>query len=85
MGDDRIKPNDPRHGAMSEISPDKKWLTVYWGGYSYEIELARMKNPADLLWWIHHLGSKSWPHTTPARISRLIEKVSNAKGWEMYS
>lgn len=80
--DSEIGPRHPEHSKMFEIKGN--WLSVFWGGYSYDIELARIETPEDLLWWLHHIGSKGWEHVTGERVARLIESISGVRGWDMY-
>lgn len=63
---------------------DGGYLTLRWGGYDYDIALDRIKTPQDVMWWLHHLGSKDWPGMTPHRVSKMIELLATHYGWEFY-
>ncbi|EYD77111.1 hypothetical protein Rumeso_01370 [Rubellimicrobium mesophilum DSM 19309] len=76
-----LKPRDPRHKSMVEVDRELGYVSVFWGGYSYDIAIERITSPDDLLWWIVHLAEKGWEHTTPERIALLIAIVVDVKGW----
>ena len=63
---------------------DRKWLTIKWGGYDYEIEMSRIKTPTQLLGWVSHLGEKEWLNCEPWKIARLVELVAREKGWNIH-
>jgi hypothetical protein len=79
-----LPPRDPGHTCMFEFSDGDTWVSIYWGGYSYDYELSRLKRPDDLLWLVHHLSKKEWEHMTAERVWRFIESVAKRKGWPMY-
>tara|TARA_R110000751_G_scaffold307812_1_gene431854 strand:- start:35076 stop:35648 length:573 start_codon:yes stop_codon:yes gene_type:complete len=76
-----LKPSDPRHDKMCEVDEAGEWLTIYWGGYPYEIELSRIQSPEDVLWWVLHLGEKDWPYATASRVAHMVRSIARAKGW----
>lgn len=71
-------PPDP----MLEIEDGE--LRLRWGRRVYPIDVARIRRPEDLLWWLHHLSKKTWPQMTPQRIGLLIEAVAEHRGWKLY-
>ncbi len=48
----------------------------------YPIDKCRIKNEADLLHWIFHLGDKNW--MTKERLLWFAERVCKDKGFRMY-
>jgi len=66
------------------LDADRKWLTIKWGGYDYEIEMSRITTPAQLLGWVSHLGKKEWAGCDPWKIARLVEVVAREKGWNIH-
>lgn len=72
------QPPDPLLAIEDDV------LTLRWGRGAYDIAMARIQHPEDLLWWLHHLSKKAWPEMTPARIGHLIEAVADHRGWPMY-
>jgi hypothetical protein len=75
------KPLPPR---LFDFDEDGKWVNIHWGGYSYEIEMSRIKTPKQLLGWVYHLGQKSWTDTTPERMSAFIQAICRRRGWEIH-
>ena len=76
--------HDPRHWKMFRFDRDEnggEWFELFWGGYAYAYELARIKRPEDLLWLLVHIGRKEWKHFSGYRASALIEAVAKRKGW----
>jgi hypothetical protein len=65
------------------------YLTLNWGGYNggyhYDLDLAKIQKPEDLLWTIHHLSKKTWENMTPAKIGALVMIVARIKGWPPYA
>lgn len=59
-------------------------LHVYWGGYDYEVDLAEVGTPLQLLQWVSHIAEKEWELTTGYRVARLIESVCRVKGWDLH-
>lgn len=80
-----LQPHDPRHKKMFGFTDDGAWLTICWGGGGYEYEMDRFNRPEDLLWLIHHLSKKTWPHMTGLRVGLLIQSVATRKGWQHYA
>lgn len=78
-GEAVLSPRDPRHPKMFEIDGD--YVTIYWGGYAYDIALDRMNTPEKVLQWVLLLSGKAWEHTTPKRIALLIQTVAGATGF----
>lgn len=82
------KPRYVVHDAAEVLNtPDLILVTVEGGAVifledHYEIELARIKNRASLLEWIHHMAQKTW--VTNEMIVQFIEKVCVVKGWPVY-
>lgn len=54
-------------------------MRVYWGGYDYEVDLARIESPAHLCEWVVHLGVKAWPLNSSTRLACFIRKVAAIK------
>lgn len=76
-----VGPRSPEHSAMFEI--EDGYLSIFWGGYSYDIEMTRIETPESLLWWVFHIAQKGWEHITGDRIAMLIESISCERGWEL--
>jgi 5-methylcytosine-specific restriction endonuclease McrA len=79
---------------LMELDPDPLFFTVdraggsvhlYWGGYDYELDLADIRTPMDLLRILSHVATKEWELSTGYRIHRLIERICRARGWDLYS
>lgn len=70
--------------SVCGVDLDGDTLTLRWGGYDYNIDMAEIKAPEDLLWKIHHVGKKTWKGMTAKNISALISVVAHARGWPMY-
>lgn len=66
---------------MIEMDDEMGYISVFWGGYSYDIELSRIAEPEDVLWWLLHITRKEWEHTNPVRIQAFIEAIAARKGW----
>lgn len=81
-----IPVHDPRHKRMFKIERDgaKAWVTLYWGGYGYDYDLSDIRRPEDLLWFLLHVGKKTWRHSSAQRIAALISAISVEKGWAPY-
>lgn len=79
-----LSPRHPDHRKMYEFTDNDEWLSIYWGGFEYPYELARLKRPEDLMWMIVHISKKAWEHMTAARVGMLIESVSQRKGWPAF-
>lgn len=58
---------------------------LWWGGYLYWIEDARLKSENDLLSWVHHVSGKGWEGCTAARVGEFIEDVMSHIGRRLYS
>lgn len=82
-----LAPHDPRHWKMFKFERDEdggEWVEIYWGGYGYPYELARIKRPEDLMWFLVHVSDKEWKHFTGYRAAALIKAVAQRKGWPPY-
>lgn len=77
---------DPRHKQMFELVKDgsETWVTLYWGGYGYDYDLCDIRRPEDLLWFLLHIGKKTWRHSSAARVSALIDAICREKGWRPF-
>lgn len=68
-----------------EISPDGKAIILRWAEVGeYDISLNTIGDHQALLYWVHHLSTKSWSGMTPSRIGLFISKVCTAKGWNLF-
>lgn len=79
-----LPPYAPDHREMFAYSEDGDELLIYWGGYEYAYDMDQISRPEDLLWFLHHIGKKTWKHSTSSRMARLIESVARRKGWPPY-
>lgn len=52
------------------------------GHYNYVIPLNRIKEPADLVSWVHHLCEKNW--VTTDHITGLLELTCQVRGWNLH-
>ena len=77
-----IPVHDVKHKRMFEV--DGSFVTLYWGGYGYDYDLANIRRPEDLLWFLIHIGKKTWRHSSPSKIAALIDEVCLEKGWQPY-
>jgi hypothetical protein len=78
-----VGPKDPRHRTMIKHFPEYNVLSVYWA-YEYNVDLSRIKHPADVLEVLCHLAEKEWPGCTPQRLSAFAKKIYRIKGWDFY-
>lgn len=62
----------------------KNTLDLWWGGYEYSIDLDEIDSPQKLIRMLAHIGQKTWPGMTPARISTLIQKLDKHFAWKMW-
>jgi len=53
-------------------------LQINAGG-SYEVDLDRIQNSADLLSWVRHLLEKEW--MDQCLLAEFIDRVEKIKGW----
>lgn len=79
-----LDPWDPRHNGMFSVDEGNQCATVYWGQYAYDIDLDTITAPEDLVWWLYHLGRKSWRHLTAKRLALLIGGIARVKGWSEF-
>ncbi|WP_343347615.1 hypothetical protein WJT74_05080 [Sphingomicrobium sp. XHP0239] len=79
-----LPPTDPNSPTGFERDNEAGGWDLHWGNYAYFVPDDRLKTPEELLWWIHHLGSKGWKRMTPGRIARFIMTVALRRGWEPY-
>ena len=63
----------------------KATVDICWGGYEYPIDLDEIDTPLKLIQTLAHIGQKTWPGMTPARISSLIQVLNKHFSWHMYS
>lgn len=73
---------DTRNPYGYEI--DREWITLWWGGYEYNIASARIDTPEKALGWLHHVCEKTWSGTTPERIANLISSLASRNGWTIH-
>lgn len=59
----------------------EEWVTLNWGNYDYEIQMARIPTPLSLVQWVAHLAQKGWKKLTPYQISLFVRDVCEKKGW----
>lgn len=78
-----LRPNNPLHKSMCSIDEDGQHANVYWGGYEYHIEMSRITKPEQILGWVAHLGAKTWPYSTPYRMTLFIRMMCVAKEWDV--
>lgn len=50
--------------------------------YDYEVDLDRIKTPANLLNWVAHLAEKTWMSSEAIR--RFIQAVAEIKGFNIH-
>ena len=62
----------------------KGTVDIWWGGYEYPIDLGEVDTPLRLIQTLAHIGQKTWPGMTPARISALILALDKHFGWDMW-
>ena len=77
-----IEAGEAESRRMAEVfryDPRNETLTINVV-YEYEVDLDRIRTPADLLEWTHHLAEKNW--ITTAVLAEFIERVFTIKGWE---
>jgi hypothetical protein len=74
-----------RHRDMFKIDLELGYLDVYWGGYEYSWELARLDTPKRTLAFLQHVLTKDWEHATARRASRLIRTLAAYYKWDLYS
>lgn len=74
---------NPLDPEVCGVEIDGDYLTIRWQS-AYDIPLAEIRAPEDLLWKIHHISKKCWRGMTPAKISALIMIVALEKGWKPY-
>lgn len=76
-----VGPKDSRHSEMFEHDPDRECITVYWGGYAYDIDLESIANQQDALSVLSHVVRKNWKYAKAKRVGFLIDKIMQVKGW----
>ena len=59
-------------------------VDLWWGGYEYPVPLDEIDTPLQLIQTLAHIGQKTWPGMTPARISALIQVLNKRFGWDMW-
>lgn len=79
--DHLIGPQDPRHSEMFEHDPECECITVYWGGYAYDVDLERVTNQQDAMSVVSHVARKNWKYATAKRVAFLIDEIMRVKGW----
>jgi len=79
-----LKPWDPRHDGMFEITDDGTYALIFWSGGEYPLDLTNIDTPEQLLWSVMHIGKKLWRHITARRLTLLMQAVCREKGWQPY-
>lgn len=82
--DHLVGPGDSRHSEMLEHDLECQCITVYWGGYAYDIDLERISNQQDAMSVVSHVARKGWKHATAKRVALLIDEIMRAKGWRPF-
>ncbi len=62
------------------IDPDNETATLHYA-YPYEIDLDRIRTPADLLNWTMHLVKKAWMDAE--RLHEVVEAIATHKGFDL--
>ncbi len=76
------EPCDPGHEEMFVFIDHADCWEIYWsGGAGYLVGVEELTSPAYALWLVSRLAKMPWPHTTPARISLLIDDINRRLGW----
>ena len=74
---------EERDGVRNiKIDRRAKALDLRFDGRHYEIELARISTPEQLISWIVHLAEKNWMNAH--RIQSLILATCAHWGWDAY-
>jgi len=60
---------------------DDYGVNLFWGSYEYSVSWDCIRTPVELLAWIAHISQKTWKHSSPQRISRLIQAVCARRNW----
>jgi hypothetical protein len=79
-----LRPWDPKHLEGFVIDRKHKTIDIWWGGYEYWIEVARINTPERCLSWIEHMTGKTWAGMTPQRINAFVRAVAKINGWSIY-
>ena len=58
-------------------------MTLYWGGYEYNIAAGRIDTISKAYGWILHVTEKSWRGTTNERIHNLMRALADRHGWSV--
>jgi hypothetical protein len=79
-----LKPWDPEHHEGFVIDRRNKTIDIWWGGYEYWIDLARINTPERCLGWIEQMSGKVWRGMTPQRINAFVRAMAKINGWKIY-
>lgn len=72
---EELEPSDPKHPLGYARDDDVGGWDIWWGGYEYFIDDARLRDTNDLLSWIEQICEKDWEGTTPGKIGDWINSV----------